>query len=468
MIRYLFICFFIIGTISGSYTKEKPLKIAILGLGGQSQCILHECIKLNQHMRVVAVCDDHAHDSLDFFVNTMEAKGRPHRDLFLQAFETTTFYLDNEDAIKSLFENHPEIDLVFITSPNYHHLRHLNDVLAHSTCKSIYMEKPIFRTLDEFSTFTLDEDEAQIYIGLTLRYATMTRIVAHKLRAFQEQLGKLKHLKAWEHLKFCQGLTSFMMSWRKYYHLSGGFMLEKSIHDLDLALFFIHTLGINPESVSITTEAAHKLFRQSQREVIIQKALRDEEIKASLIDRDKSHFHRFTPFTWHRNGQINWPATINDIFKTLPHDDALDGSDIIFDYHKLNAIIESKSSEPVTFELEVEMCDFTPKTERGMHFTFENGSVYIDVMKSVMHIELDNGIHESFDLKTNNSDHADGDEYIAHAILGILPQDQYIAMFNDPIVQLATCIGLVSEQQAQGIIQHAVKIKKLNNKWGIC
>jgi predicted dehydrogenase len=447
------------------YTQEKPLNIVILGLGARSQRILRECIKLNKNISVVAVCDNHAQDSLNFCVNNMEAKYLEHRTFYEQAFAHTLFYQDNESDIKRLFANHSEVDWIFITSANYHHLRHLNAVLAYSHCKKIYMEKPIFRTLGEFDIFNMDEDKVPIYIGLTLRYSTMTQIVVQELNAFQKSLGKLKHLKAWEHLRFCQGLTSFMMSWRRYYHLSGGFMLEKSIHDLDLALFFMHKLGINFESVSITTNAEHRLFKQSQKEALIKKVLYDEEIKASLIGRDHAQFCRFTPFTWHSNGEINWPATINDIFKILPSDYRLDGSDIIPDYHTLNAVIETKKGDYIPFELEVEMCNLSPKTERGMHFSFEHGNVSIDVIKSVMHIELDNGIKKTFDLKTNNSDHADGDEYIARIILGMLSKDQYVAMFHDPVVQLATYVGLVSEQQAQGLIKHEVKIKQIANKW---
>lgn len=451
MIRYLLLSCFFISSIFASYTQERPLKIAILGLGGQSQCILYECIKLNRNICVVAVCDDYAQDSLDFFVNVMESKGHEHRGLYEQAFTHTIFYRDNDSSIKHLFANHPDIDWVFVTSPNYHHVRHLNAVLTYSHCKKIYMEKPIFRTLGEFDMFHMNEGEVPIYVGLTLRYATMTKIVTQNLNAFQERLGKLKQVKAWEHLRFCQGLTSFMMSWRKYYHLSGGFMLEKSIHDLDLALFFIHKVGIHPETVSITTNAEHRLFRHSQKETIMKKVLYDGAIKASLVNRDKSHFCRFTPFTWHSSGEINWSVTINDIFKTLPPDDMLDGSDIIPDYHLLHAVIETKEGDSVSFDLEVEMCNFSPKTERGMHFSFEHGVVAIDVMKSVMHIELDNGTKETFDLNTNNSDHADGDEYIARVILGILPKDQYVATLHDPVVQLATYVGLVSEQQAQSL-----------------
>jgi hypothetical protein len=52
--------------------------------------------------------------------------------------------------------------------------------------------------------------------------------------------------------------------------------------------------------------------------------------------------------------------------------------------------------------------------------------------------------------------------------LGVLPADRYKATFKDEVVQLATLMGLVSEQQAVGKRKQAAHIKKGNDdKWAL-
>ena len=69
-----------------------------------------------------------------------------------------------------------------------------------------------------------------------------------------------------------------MMNWRRYISLSGGFLFDKSIHDLDLALFFLQSLNINPEVINIKTETAHNLFKKSKKQTIIDQILNNQEL----------------------------------------------------------------------------------------------------------------------------------------------------------------------------------------------
>ena len=49
---------------------------------------------------------------------------------------------------------------------------------------------------------------------------------------YKEQLGTLKKVQSWDLLNFSHALTIIMMNWRRYRSLSGGLLIEKSIHDL--------------------------------------------------------------------------------------------------------------------------------------------------------------------------------------------------------------------------------------------
>jgi len=445
--------------------SDSAFNIAILGLGGRSQYVLLECLQFNKNIRVVAIADDYAHDSLNFFLNKLQQRHDPLLQAYSDSYKHAAIYPDTQEGLQKLFATHTDLDMVFITSANYHHSRHLGATLTYSSCKNIYMEKPLFKDLQEFTKYKLAGQEKDILIGLTLRYSSMAGIVVQNMQAYKTQLGRLQRVRAWERVKFCQGLTAFMMSWRRYISLSGGLLLEKSIHDLDLALFFISSLGIDPQEINVTTTSSHAFFNQSHKKNILHEMLHNDVLKKTLIGREFSPFQRFISFSFDQAGNIDWPLTLDAIFRGFPDDDTFDHADIIPDYHKLSALLMMPDGNSVDFELEVDLGGLRVQTERGMKFEFEGGHVTIDVMESMMKIILDENKVYQFDLKTNQSDHADGDAYIAQAILGILPQGQYNATFCDPIVQLATIMSLVSEQQSLSKKSTSTRLRKLGNQW---
>jgi hypothetical protein len=438
--------------------------LAILGLGKRCQNLMLSCLNLDKNIHVVAVCDDHGADAFNFFIQKLESENNPLCDAYKKAFAHVGFYPDSDEGLQKLFQDHKKIDVVFITGPNYKHFNHINAVLAYSSCKNMYIEKPLCVTLEEFCQYKIPEN-INTFIGLTLRYSTMAKIVVEKLQEYQSRLGALKKAKAWNYVDFCRALTSYMMGWRQYISLSGGLLHEKCIHDLDLALFFLQSLGIDPQNIDIKTEASHNFFKKSQKQMVIDYVLHNERIRKTLIGRDRLSFHRFIDFKVEEGGAIDWPSTINSVFAALPEDDSLDNSDIIPDYHKLTATIQSKAGSSIDFELEVKLGGLYPVMERGMHFAFENGVVEIDQMKSSMTIVLSDGVKHEFNLQTNNNEHADGDVYIAHTILGTLPDGCNKATFNDPIVRLATIMALISEHQALHKNKQAIQIKKIKNAW---
>lgn len=454
--------------------KQTAFKLAILGLGGRANYLLVDCLNVLKELKsqtdlrtiqVMAVVDNHAKASFDFFTHKLTKENRfdtlnSYKDLF----KNTQFYADNDNGLQQLFKNHRELDAIWVTSTNYRHLDHITAATQLSSCKRIYMEKPLFKSLDEFKLFKPNSQKT-IYIGLTLRYSTMTKIIASTLQKFQSDLGDLKKLKSWEHVRFAQAITCFMMNWRRDKTLSGGLLLEKSIHDLDLALFFLQALGVDPQQISISTEVGHHFYKKSNKKMIIQEATENKALIPTLKNRDLSPFQPLIPFQKNTDDTINWPATIDAIFDKYPEDEKLAGSSMIPDHHLLKAQIQGKSGRTIDFELDVQLGGLRDKTDRGLHFVFEKGSVLIDIMKDIMTIELANGHKAEFKLNTNNSDHADGDTYIAHTLFNTLPKDQHKATFDDPVVKLATLIGLISESQAVGKNSEIVCIKKSNDDW---
>ncbi len=446
-----------------------PFNIAVIGLGGRAQGLLRECLKVNPKVCVVAVCDDNAQASFKYHLDKLKIASDPLAPIYEHAFENTSLYPNTPDGLERLFKEHVHsIDKILITSANYDHLRHLKTVINECSNKKIFMEKPLFRTLDEFEEFEeLDFDRAKgnsITIGLTLRYSSMARICAKQLQSHQKKLGTLRKVKAWEYLNFRHALTAFIMGWRRYINLSGGFLLEKSIHDLDLELFFINELGIDPIKIDISTEAANKFFIKSRKNELLEHIMNNEGFRRKA---EQSKSRPWEPFNFIRNkqGAIDWKNSIDAIFSEYPDNDDFTNLNIIPDYHRLRARLYRRDKSTVDMELEVDAGGFRSETKRGQRFIFDNGQVLIDIMASKMVIKYSDGKSYEYELYTNNNDHADGDEHIIRTILGEdLPAGYHMATLEDPVVLLANKMALVSEKQ----IFHKnkkVSLQKKDKKW---
>lgn len=123
-------------------------------------------------------------------------------------------------------------DLFFVGSPNEFHLEQIK--LGLEAGVRIFAEKPVVVSMEE--SFALAKLLAQygsdrVMVGLVLRYSQHMVDLRHALS--QGVLGPITSLEANEHIAPYHG-AFFMRDWRRMAHHSGGFMLEKCCHDLDL------------------------------------------------------------------------------------------------------------------------------------------------------------------------------------------------------------------------------------------
>ncbi len=123
-------------------------------------------------------------------------------------------------------------DLFFVGSPNIHHLDQIRAGLERGI--RIFSEKPVVTTVED--TFALAELLARygtdrVMIGLVLRHSQHMIDLRKALSA--GVLGKIVSLEANEHIGPYHG-AFFMRDWRRMVEWSGGFMLEKCCHDIDL------------------------------------------------------------------------------------------------------------------------------------------------------------------------------------------------------------------------------------------
>ncbi|MEE9386981.1 MAG: Gfo/Idh/MocA family oxidoreductase [Paracoccaceae bacterium] len=135
-----------------------------------------------------------------------------------------------DDLNKMLTATTP--DLLFVASPNHMHLEHIRIGLEAGV--RIFAEKPVVTTIDD--TFALAELLAKhgtdsVIIGLVLRYSQHMRDLGAALDA--DQIGDIASIEASEYIEPEHG-AFFMRDWRRHSKYSGGFMLEKCCHDLDV------------------------------------------------------------------------------------------------------------------------------------------------------------------------------------------------------------------------------------------
>lgn len=124
------------------------------------------------------------------------------------------------------------LDLVMIGSPNSFHYEQLSVVLRAGV--RVFCEKPV--VISEEQTFGLLEQLSecgaeQVIVGLVLRYAPLYADLVRLVR--EGLLGEIVSMEASEHIEPAHG-AFFFRDWRRNSGMSGGVLLEKCCHDLDL------------------------------------------------------------------------------------------------------------------------------------------------------------------------------------------------------------------------------------------
>ncbi len=121
-------------------------------------------------------------------------------------------------------------DLFFVGSPNAFHLDHIKAGLAAGV--RIFAEKPVVTTQAEtmeLAALLAEHGTDRVMVGLVLRYSQ--HMV--DLRSVLDRLGPITSMEANEHIGPSHG-ACFMRDWRRMASGSGGFMLEKCCHDIDI------------------------------------------------------------------------------------------------------------------------------------------------------------------------------------------------------------------------------------------
>ena len=186
------------------------MRIAVVGLGKRAVKVLNYISVAMEEARVVAFVDPNPQ-----ILDQLSAADDP------SAFDTVDAMLDGARP-----------DMLFVGSPNHLHLGHITSGLRAGV--RVFAEKPLVISMEE--TWELAEllrvyGSDRLMVGLVLRYAPQMKDLKQAIAA--GQIGRIVSLEANEHIEPQHG-GFFMRDWRRHTKYSGGFMLEKCCHDLDL------------------------------------------------------------------------------------------------------------------------------------------------------------------------------------------------------------------------------------------
>lgn len=213
----------------------KPLNIGIVGLGLRMAHVMSLFSSAGGQFKLVAYADP-----------------SPSEDA-LSALRTKGLLPENSyTELADMLAAEP-LDLLMVGSPNFLHLEHTR--LGLEAGLRVFAEKPV--VMDEQQTWQMLElvkkyGDQSILVGLVLRYS-------HHMRDMQDLLsdgaiGQPVLIQACEHLEPEHG-AFFMRDWRRYSKYSGGFMLEKCCHDLDL-----YNMILNSRPMQVASAGGRKIF----------------------------------------------------------------------------------------------------------------------------------------------------------------------------------------------------------------
>eukprot|EP01028_Stygiella_incarcerata_P000201 TRINITY_DN10292_c0_g1_i2.p1 TRINITY_DN10292_c0_g1~~TRINITY_DN10292_c0_g1_i2.p1 ORF type:complete len:444 (-),score=101.70 TRINITY_DN10292_c0_g1_i2:619-1950(-) len=205
--------------------KDKHIGIGILGYGMRIEALVSKLLLLYEdYVEVVAV--------MDYQPGSRDKAGEMKQ---YGIISEKCVIVDNIDDVLS----HPNVDWVFIGSRNSEHFDMIMAACAKG--KSIFCEKPICCTEEQARKLRETVPPKNFITGFTLRYSPFYR---HFL-ALTSKIGDIisidqKELLAPDHGAF------IMRDWRRFESESGGHLLEKCCHDLDILLSVVQS---KPERV---------------------------------------------------------------------------------------------------------------------------------------------------------------------------------------------------------------------------
>lgn len=128
---------------------------------------------------------------------------------------------------------HKETDLVMIASVNNLHAGQIVRSLADG--KYVFCEKPLFTTWDDLEVKVIRLNSERFCSGFVLRHSPFYQTIKDQL----SNIGTIQSISASDFLHYGHGSLIFGGAWRHDPTLSGGHIVEKLVHVIDLLVWYI-------------------------------------------------------------------------------------------------------------------------------------------------------------------------------------------------------------------------------------
>lgn len=204
-----------------------PFKVAFIGTGGRGVAYAREYAGLDE-IQTVALADPSV----------------KNRRTMVERSGLSGDFAEYDDW-RGVLDNHSDLDGVVICTPNHLHAEHAIPFLERGL--PVALEKPLATTKGDCERI-LDAESAnggRTLIGFVLRSSPFYSKIHELVRG--GVIGEVCAIEAHEHVRWI--VTSLIMrgSWRRYQRTSGGSLLEKTCHDLDILNWLV---GCRPISVN--------------------------------------------------------------------------------------------------------------------------------------------------------------------------------------------------------------------------
>lgn len=211
--------------------KEQPatttprIRIGAIGCGWRITMLLELLLKESDALELAAICD-------------------PREGVFENAARKFNPKLRQYRDYRKLVEA-ADLDWIMIGSWNNQHAEHA--IAALKAGKHVFCEKPLATTIPDCLAIHKEwaARKQQLSLGFTLRYSPHYRKIKELIT--RGMIGDIISVEMNETLNFNHG-GCFMGDWRRLRKNSGGYMLEKCCHDIDLAIWLTESLPVRTAS----------------------------------------------------------------------------------------------------------------------------------------------------------------------------------------------------------------------------
>src|SRR3989344_3439476 len=198
-------------------------KIGVLGCSSRLKYILEELSKI-----------------LDFEIKGLYDKKIEAVNFYRETFGKNIRYYSDINLLSS----EKDIDWIFIGSINSEHKEQILSALNGG--KNIFCEKPIATTFNDLKEIknSFEKNNSLFFVSYPLRYSPHYKKIKEIIDS--GKIGKIVSMEFSEVLKFRHG-AFIMANWRRFEENSGGHLLEKCCHDIDIINWIVGSL---PKKVS--------------------------------------------------------------------------------------------------------------------------------------------------------------------------------------------------------------------------